>query len=37
MTAAAGPGWQERKVSVDLVRAADSPRFLVSWMMTPSS
>jgi hypothetical protein len=36
MTATADPSWQERKVSVDLARAADSPRFLVSWMMTPS-
>ena len=36
-TAASGAAWQERTISVDLAPASDSPRFLVSWMMTPSS
>jgi hypothetical protein len=36
-TATAGAGWQERTVALDLAPAVDSPRFLVSWMMTASS
>jgi hypothetical protein len=35
-SARAGAGWQARTVSLDLAPAADSPRFLVSWMMTVS-
>jgi hypothetical protein len=34
--APAATEWQARTISLDLAPAADSPRFLVSWMMTVS-
>ena len=36
-SAPAGLDWRERTLSLDLACAADSPRFLVSWMMMVSS
>jgi hypothetical protein len=35
-SAPSAAAWQTRAISLDLAPAADSPRFLVSWMMTVS-